>query len=172
MDNPKSSKLILALFGIYILILAWAVLWKIGVPYIGSGTLRIINLIPFWGSERGTFNTISETCSNIVIFVPFGLYISLLAPKWNFIKRITPIFLTSFAFEALQYILAVGRSDVTDLIVNTAGGIVGIAVYALLSRLFGKNANRAITVIFVVGTFLALIAAGYFFTHIRFRAPQ
>lgn len=172
MDNPKSNKLILALFGIYFIILTWAVLWKIGIPYIGSGTLRMINPIPFFGSERGTFNTISETCSNIVIFVPFGLYISLLAPKWNFIRRIIPIFLTSFALEALQYILAIGRSDVTDLIVNTAGGITGIVVYALLSRLFGKNMYRAITIICVAGTVLALIAAGYILTHFMFNGPQ
>ena len=31
----------------------------------------------------------------------------------------------------MQYILAVGRSDITDVLTNTAGGLLGLAVYSL-----------------------------------------
>ena len=37
---------------------------------------------------------------------------------------------TSFLLETMQYILAVGRSDITDVLTNTAGGLLGLAVYS------------------------------------------
>jgi glycopeptide antibiotics resistance protein len=51
--------------------------------------------------------------------------------------------------EVIQFALTIGRSDVTDLLMNTRGGIIGIAAFYVLSKLFGKNERRA--------TFLACV---------------
>ena len=53
----------------------------------------------------------------------------------------------SLIYEVLQYIFAIGRSDITDVIMNTAGGIVVLvcatfgsaAVSGLLLAIFYAN---------------------------------
>lgn len=120
----KKDGLIRVLFLIYLLFLVWAVLWKFNAPYIGGGALRLINLTPFSG------NSVPEMRFNILIFVPFGFYISALAPKCAFTKRVLISLLASALLEVFQYIFAIGRSDVTDLILNTVGGAAGIAVFS------------------------------------------
>ena len=71
----------------------------------------------------------------MLIFIPFGIYITMLKSNWSFIKKIIPIFLTSLIVEILQYIFAVGATDITDLIGNTLGGVIGIGIFYLLIKL-------------------------------------
>lgn len=59
----------------------------------------------------------------------------MLKSNWSFIKKIIPIFLTSLIVEILQYIFAVGATDITDLIGNTLGGVIGIGIFYLLIKL-------------------------------------
>ena len=40
----------------------------------------------------------------------------------------------SLGLEVAQYVLAVGSSDITDVVVNTAGGLAGIGLLALARR--------------------------------------
>ena len=49
----------------------------------------------------------------------------------------------------MQYILAVGRSDITDVLTNTAGGLLGLAVYSMAARLIGNRikANRLFSIL-------------------------
>lgn len=159
----KKNGLIRALFIIYLLFLVWSVLWKFNVPYIGDGALRLINLTPFSGNSN------PEMRFNILIFVPFGLHISILAPDRALFKRAFVMLLASALFEALQYILAIGHSDVTDLILNTLGGIVGMAVFSILTQLFGKNARRALLVVCVAVTLFQLAVAVFFMLFGRIR---
>lgn len=53
------------------------------------------------------------------------------------------------ATDAMQYILAVGRSDITDVLTNTAGGLLGLAVYSMAARLIGNRikANRLFSIL-------------------------
>ena len=53
-------------------------------------------------------------------------------------------------FDSMQYILAVGRSDITDVLTNTAGGLLGLAVYSIAARLIG-NRIKAIKQAFAKG---------------------
>ena len=51
--------------------------------------------------------------------------------------------------SGMQYILAVGRSDITDVLTNTAGGLLGLAVYSMAARLIGNRikANRLFSIL-------------------------
>lgn len=62
----------------------------------------------------------------------------------------------------MQYVLAIGGSDITDLIGNTLGGVVGIGVFAVLYQLFGRKVIKVLNVLALIGTvaavaFLALL---------------
>lgn len=135
------------MFAVYLLFLVWAILWKCRAPFIG-GTERVINLIPFSG------NAGYEKVFNFVLFVPLGFYVAVIAKKHSVIKQILTVLTVSLAFEILQYILAIGSSDITDLILNTLGGALGIGGAFLLKKLSGKHTNK---VVFIAGGLITTI---------------
>lgn len=96
-----------------------------------------INLIPFKSSAEvnGSFQ-LKEIIKSIIIFMPFGIYICMIKNKWNILKKVAPIFFTSLALEAAQFIFPIGAADITDLIGNTIGGILGIGVYVIFTKLY------------------------------------
>jgi glycopeptide antibiotics resistance protein len=59
-------------------------------------------------------------------------------------------------------VLAVGRSDSTDVVVNTAGGLVGLGVAAVARHVSGAPAARAMTRACSVATAVALVVAGLY----------
>lgn len=43
-------------------------------------------------------------------------------------------FILSFTLETMQFILSIGASDITDIITNTTGTIVGLFLYFILEK--------------------------------------
>lgn len=159
----KSEKLTKVLLLIYLIILSWVILCKmqLDISLLKNTNYRNINLIPFAGSliTNNRIN-ISEIILNVIVFFPFGLYISMLNEEWKLIKKITPIFIVSLAFEALQYIFAIGGSDITDLIGNTLGGIIGICIFLGLSKLLKDKTIRIINILALIGTIIVVAFLG------------
>lgn len=150
--------------------LVWAILWKCGVPAVGTVPQRTINLIPFRG------NTNWEMQFNVLLFLPFGLFLAAVMPTKKTILSICSVVLTSLSFEVIQYALAVGHSDVTDTLLNAFGGIIGIVAYLLLSKLFRKHARKALMtacmliVAFEVYLSVSFLLIGYVrLGHVMFR---
>jgi glycopeptide antibiotics resistance protein len=168
-NEKRIRQIALTLFWVYFAVLLYIILWKIGSPRIGEASERIINLTPFFNSSGRGSNTAHEMLFNIVIFLPFGVYLSWLKPMWSVFRRVIPTFATSFVLEVLQYILAVGRSDVTDLLLNTVGGLFGVLLYWLLKKLFKNNTDKILLAVCSVSTAAVFAALAYLFTHIRFR---
>lgn len=151
------------LFIVYIIILTWIILFKMqfDISSLEAMNLRNINLVPFAGSLIVNNRVdISEIILNVVVFVPFGIYLCMLKEEWSFIKKIVPIFLASLVFETLQYIFAIGASDITDLIGNTLGGIIGIAVFVLLSKIFKDKAIKIINILALIVTVVVILFLG------------
>jgi glycopeptide antibiotics resistance protein len=120
----------------YALFLMWAVLWKCGLPFVGGGE-RVANLLPF------NDNTTWELQFNIAVFAPFGFYVAASLRKLALPKLVLTTLLASLVLEIMQFVLAVGRSDVTDLLMNTFGGVVGIAAFYALAWFFRKRERVA-----------------------------
>jgi len=85
----SKNKLTTTLFSVYMLLLIGIILFKLPFysPEISDGT-RAINLIPFKGSfdENGNF-ILNEVIQNILVFIPFGIYICILKDEWSFKKK-------------------------------------------------------------------------------------
>ncbi len=94
--------------------------------------MRSINLIPFYYSQE-TNTHLKEILYNIIVFVPLGVYIQIFKEDWKIATKCVVIFGVSFLFEVVQFIFAIGASDVTDLIGNTFGGICGI-LFCIMMR--------------------------------------
>ena len=84
------------------------------------------------------------------------VYMGMMFREKDFLRKIAPIFIVSLLYEALQYILAIGASDITDLIDNTLGGAIGIVLYDILQRLLGERTIKILNIFAVIGTVLVI----------------
>ena len=138
MKEEKRLNLTRGLFLVYVFALTWIILFKMQIRLsdIAKMELRNINLIPLGDSAivNGRID-LSEILLNIAAFIPYGIYISMLKEDWNFILKALIPCLTSLAYETVQYIFAIGASDITDLIGNTAGGnCLLLAIVKIIKR--------------------------------------
>ena len=133
MNNLKKSLKIMLKISlvIYVLLLTWIIVFKFRLKLDDLKYIRSVNIIPF--KSNGMVNGIREIFVNLVLFIPFGMYLEYLF-KNKKISNIVIITLTSLCYEVLQYILHIGVSDITDIIMNTLGGVIGmILVYIYLT---------------------------------------
>ena len=75
----KQKFLVSVLFLIYLALLVWIILFKLQFNINDLDTVRSINLIPFYyDKEIGTVFHLKEVFENLLIFVPMGIYLSLI----------------------------------------------------------------------------------------------
>ena len=157
----ESKTLTRTLFILYLVALVWIILFKMGFSLNIPGPARSINLIPFAGSavvnNRIDF---TEIINNVIIFIPFGIFAGTLKPDLPCRRQVLPILLTSLTLEALQYLLAIGATDITDLLTNTLGGITGIGIYHILHAIFKTHTHKIINLLtLIVAALLTLLIA-------------
>ena len=154
-DNKKLNRLTYILLGVYLIAIVWILLFKLGVHFSNMGIRRSINLIPF--SKPLILNgklDFGEMIMNVLIFVPLGIYAGILFKRWIIGKKLFFFFLISLIIEGLQFILAVGVFDITDLITNTLGGIIGLMIYIGIEKAFRNSvkAQKFINILATIGT--------------------
>ena len=61
-------------------------------------------------------------------------------------------------FEGLQFILRVGAFDITDIITNILGGIIGLLIFQAIEKLFNNSvkSRKFITIIAAIATVLMI----------------
>ncbi|WP_443255853.1 VanZ family protein [Streptococcus sp. S784/96/1] len=80
----------------------------------------------------------TELLFNVIAFTPFGSCFPLI---W---KVIGLGFMMSSSYEMLQYILTIGMADVTDLLMNTLGVVVGIGILILMRKCFPNHVQLVV----------------------------
>ncbi len=149
MDSKKLTK---CLFFIYFVALVWIILFKMQLPFAQLGYLRSVNLIPFAGSTDAEGRLIlREIVENVLIFIPFGVFCCMLGQSRSWLKRIAPVFFTSLTLELLQYVLGIGVTDITDLLGNTLGGVLGMGVFGIFSKLCREKVYTVLNAVTLTG---------------------
>lgn len=159
MDNKRQRENAFAYFvmGIYFLILCWAILFKIAVSIDEIPSMRALNLIPFhYDQLSGSRFHFTEVLENALVFIPAGFYFTEFLNKKPWIGIITSAAL-SLCFETLQYVFAIGASDITDVITNTVGGVLGTVLYLVLGKLFK---GRQVRIVSITGAVLEIAFIG------------
>jgi glycopeptide antibiotics resistance protein len=157
-NSNAANRLTAALFIVYLLVLCWVLLFKLGVRFSYMEN-RSVSLVPF--SKLLVANgraDISEIILNVVIFVPLGIYAGILFYGWRLGRKILLFFFTSLIVEGLQFVLAVGAFDITDIITNTLGGMIGLALFEVIERVINDRlrAQKIINIIAAIATVLMI----------------
>lgn len=156
-SSKKWTGVLWVLAGIYLVVLTWMILFKGSVSWPEFGQYRSINLIPFDASVivNGRLY-LSEIWMNVLAFIPLGLYTGLLRPRWPVRAWCLTGLEVSLLFEILQYIFGIGATDITDVITNTTGSIIGVLLFLLLRKFLKEKTSKFLTVIAAVATVVIL----------------
>lgn len=157
----RQKQITLTLLTVYLIILSWIILFKLTFSFEDLKYLyrpRSINLIPFGQSVfvNGKLY-LSEIINNLIVFIPIGVYVELLLPDWSFFKKACIPFGISFAYEIIQLTFAIGATDMTDLITNTSGGIIGIFICLVLRKLLKDKVNKFVNIVASMCTIILII---------------
>ena len=103
-------------------------------------TLSGNNFIPFKEILRydlGSRLFIKNVIGNILLFLPFGFFVSFILKSDSIFEIIDISIITSVTIECVQ--MVIGRVfDIDDILLNLIGGILGWSIYLLLSRFYDK----------------------------------
>lgn len=129
----------------------------------GRELRRSVNLIPFYSinnymSVGMQGFSVGNLLGNFVLFMPLGVYLTLLKKDKRVSTNMFYIFIATVLVEVLQWTLGIGAADIDDVILNFAGGFIGILGYKLFALILKgeRGAQTAVFVLSVVGLPLIL----------------
>jgi len=130
---------------------------------------RSYNLIPFktiWEyASRNNHVSFADIniLGNIVVFIPYGIYLEVIKKRKEFTKSLLTVIITSVTIEIVQFLFGLGACDIDDVLLNCCGGIIGIMGYKLLRKAF-KEESRTKTAITVISLIFGIPIIYLYFT--------
>lgn len=159
-NYTKNQKRVLVVFVLYLAVLFYLVLFSETYRRdVGLGDGYAYNLEPFKEIRRFYSNidrlgfraVFVNLAGNVLAFIPFGFMLPVVSRKSGeksapagrgsrpkqvlWIRVLFLTFLLSLCIECMQLITKVGSFDVDDLILNTAGGLIGFLLYGAVQRI-------------------------------------
>ena len=135
----KKEKLVLykelsyLLFVVYLLSLFYIVTFQ-------DDNYGLSNFVPFKEIFRYKITSklfVKNIVGNILLFMPFGLFISAYLDNKKLYPTMILTFISSVSIEIIQYLI--GRVfDVDDIILNLIGGLIGGLLYIILDKIRNK----------------------------------
>lgn len=110
------------------------------LPFIFNHSYQQMNLVPFVDVINGRGDFVRQVVLNVIMTIPFGFLFPLIKNgKPGLLKTALYTFILSLSIELLQPLINGFRSaDITDIITNTLGGIIGYVMYLILKPLTTK----------------------------------
>lgn len=135
--NGRDILLVNTLMYVYIGLVLCVTLMPIitSIPFILNHPYEPINMLPFHDYFNGRGDTVRQIILNVVMMIPFGFLLPIVK-KQNILSCIIRTFIFSLSIELLQPLISGFRvADITDIITNTMGGIIGYLIYLLFKPL-------------------------------------
>ena len=103
---------------------------------------REIKRFIIYREQLGTFAVFVNLAGNILIFVPYGFFISVASRARGFFKTLFFSMGLSLCVEIIQLFTRVGSFDVDDILLNTIGGVLGYIVFLICNGIRRKHDVR------------------------------
>ena len=134
-SHGKDRLLVNTLMYIYLSFVLYFTLMPIitSIPFVLNHPYTPMNLVPFVDVLEGRGDFFRQLVLNIIMTIPFGFLFPLTQNRSaGFSRTIVFCFLMSLGIELLQPLISGLRSsDITDLITNVIGGILGYMGYII-----------------------------------------
>ncbi|MDE6064194.1 MAG: VanZ family protein [Lachnospiraceae bacterium] len=103
------------------------------IPFVLNHPYTPMNLVPFIDVSKGRGDFVRQIVLNIIMTIPFGFLFPLIGNRTaKFGRTVFFCFLMSLGIEILQPLINGFRSsDITDLITNVTGGVLGYGFYVM-----------------------------------------
>lgn len=140
--KSKKDLVIKTLMYIYIVMVLFVTLMPFPIPFGATNNLFLesANFVPFRDLISNYNGAVREIILNVVMMMPFGFLYPIIKRK-NILNTVVSTLIFSLIIESSQLLSAWWGSldsrsfDVTDLITNTLGGLIGFLIYMILSKL-------------------------------------
>lgn len=105
------------------------------LPFILNHPYKRMNMVPFVDVLTGRGDFIRQILLNIIMMIPFGFLFPITQnPAVGFCRTVFFCFFICLSIELLQPLINGFRSaDITDLITNVTGGMIGYVLYIAFS---------------------------------------
>ncbi len=138
------------LFVLYIFFLLYFLIFSDWYGRTGISSEYRYNLVLFkeikrfieYREELGAFAVFTNLFGNILIFMPYGFFISMASRARGFFMTLFYSFSLSFCVEIFQLFTKVGSFDVDDLLLNTVGGVLGYILFVICNMIRRRHYGR------------------------------
>ena len=103
---------------------------------------REIKRFIIYREQLGAFAVFANLAGNILIFVPYGFFISVASRARGFFKTLFFSMGLSLCVEIIQLFTRVGSFDVDDILLNTIGGVFGYIIFLICNGIRRKHDVR------------------------------
>ena len=103
---------------------------------------REIKRFIIYREQLGAFAVFANLAGNILIFVPYGFFISVASRERGFFKTLFFSMGLSLCVEIIQLFTRVGSFDVDDILLNTIGGVFGYIIFLICNGIRRKHDVR------------------------------
>ncbi len=120
----------------------------IGMTLLGSNRIGVTGALlnPFYGIKKivteGNVHFLRGMLSNVLLFVPCGVFYRVLDYKYKFLKGFLYSMFISGVLEILQYVFLVGYFETSDILCNIIGMMVGMKLTEWLLACKFKNSRQ------------------------------
>lgn len=181
--NKRERIITVFLYGVFIcyilLLIKILILSRVSILELFNSqrtVVRSINLIPFYSiieylsASSGNLKdfAFANVVGNILIFIPFGVYLPLLKNNKRVIINLLFIVVVSVFVEIIQGLFGIGTADIDDIILNSLGGWFGIVGYKFLLFIL-RDEKKVRTAITVLSAIVGLPVIYYYLFMIRMR---
>lgn len=136
--KKKSPRLLLnSVMYLYISLVLYVTLMPVicNLPFIFDHPYVPMSMVPFEDYFFGRIHAVRQIILNVLMMVPFGFMLAIFKKRhviWGAMVVVLATFTFSLFIELSQPLINPYRSsDVTDLITNTFGGLLGYLLYLL-----------------------------------------
>ena len=145
-SRGKDILLIKTLMYVYLSFVFYFTLMPVitSIPFIFNHPYSPMNMVSFVDVLTGRGDFVRQILLNVIMMVPFGfLFPMTRTPAAGFGRTVISCFLVSLGIELLQPLINGLRSaDITDLITNTIGGMVGYVLYIVFTPITSRVLAR------------------------------
>ena len=139
------NKGMLALFLAYMLAVGYITMFSRDQVRGNSSKMGGIYLFRFEMIEEAirqrSLQPLNHMLLNVAMFVPFGFLLPLICPeklsRWSYALMMGLMFTTLIEFT--QMMLRLGQADLTDIVTNVLGALIGYLFYRLYARIRGNR---------------------------------